>query len=60
MTATLIPPAVPVFPFSIFDPAHVGMDEYGDQVNIELAEKNILVGGETPNMRAIDKVAAVG
>ena len=46
MTATLIPPAVPVFPFSIFDPAHVGMDEYGDQVNISLAEKNILVGGE--------------
>ena len=46
MTATLIPPAVPVFPFSIFDPAHVGMDEYGDQVNVELAEKNILVGGE--------------
>ena len=27
MTATMIPPAVPVFPFSIFDPAHVGMDE---------------------------------
>jgi DNA segregation ATPase FtsK/SpoIIIE, S-DNA-T family len=46
MTATLIPPAVPVFPFSIFDPAHVGMDEYGDQANIELAEKNILLGGE--------------
>ena len=46
MTATLIPPAVPVFPFSIFDPAHVGIDEYGDQVNIGLAEKNILIGGE--------------
>lgn len=46
MTATLIPPAVPVFPFSIFDPAHVGMDEYGDQVSVELAEKNILLGGE--------------
>ena len=46
MTATLIPPAVPVFPCSIFDSVHVGMDEYGDQVNIDLAEKNILVGGE--------------
>jgi S-DNA-T family DNA segregation ATPase FtsK/SpoIIIE len=46
MTATLIPPAVPVFPFSIFDPAHVGVDEYGEQVNIGLAEKNILIGGE--------------
>ncbi len=47
MTATLLTPAaVPVFPFSIFDPAHVGIDEFGDQVNIELAEKNVLVGGE--------------
>ena len=47
MTATLTgPPPVPVFPFSIFDLAHVGGDEYGDQVNIELAEKNILIGGE--------------
>ena len=47
MTAVLASPsAVPVFPFSIFDPAHVGMDEYGDQVNIMLAEKNILLGGE--------------
>jgi S-DNA-T family DNA segregation ATPase FtsK/SpoIIIE len=47
MTATLTGPApVPVFPFSIFDPAHVGVDEYGEQVSIELAEKNILLGGE--------------
>ena len=47
MTATLTPPAaVPVFPFSIFDPAHVGIDEFGEQVHIELAEKNVLVGGE--------------
>jgi S-DNA-T family DNA segregation ATPase FtsK/SpoIIIE len=47
MSATLIPPAtVPVFPFSIFDPAHVGIDEFGDQVSVELAEKNMLVGGE--------------
>jgi S-DNA-T family DNA segregation ATPase FtsK/SpoIIIE len=47
MTAVLTPPAaVPVFPFSIFDPAHVGIDEFGDQVNLDLAEKNVLVGGE--------------
>jgi S-DNA-T family DNA segregation ATPase FtsK/SpoIIIE len=47
MTATLLSPAsVPVFPFSIFDPAHVGIDEFGDQVNLDLAEKNVLVGGE--------------
>ena len=41
MTATLIPPAVPVFPFSIFDPAHVGMDEYGDQVNVEMSQYDL-------------------
>jgi S-DNA-T family DNA segregation ATPase FtsK/SpoIIIE len=46
MTVIAMPPAVPVFPFSIFDPAHVGVDEYGNQVHIDLAEKNILVGGE--------------
>jgi S-DNA-T family DNA segregation ATPase FtsK/SpoIIIE len=47
MTATLTGPApVPVFPFSIFDPVHVGVDEYGEQVHVELAEKNVLVGGE--------------
>jgi S-DNA-T family DNA segregation ATPase FtsK/SpoIIIE len=46
MTALLTPVTTRVFPFSIFDPVHVGIDEYGDQVNIQLAEKNILVGGE--------------
>jgi S-DNA-T family DNA segregation ATPase FtsK/SpoIIIE len=38
--------AVPVVPLSIFDPIHVGVDEYGEQVHIDLAERNILVGGE--------------
>jgi S-DNA-T family DNA segregation ATPase FtsK/SpoIIIE len=47
MTAPFtIPPAVPVFPFSIFDPAYVGVDEFGELVHLELAEKNVLVGGE--------------
>lgn len=46
MTATFTPAPVPVFPLSIFDPVHVGIDEYGDQVSIELAEKNVLLGGE--------------
>ena len=46
MTASTMPPLVPVFPFSVFDPAHVGVDEFGEQVLIELAEKNVLVGGE--------------
>jgi DNA segregation ATPase FtsK/SpoIIIE, S-DNA-T family len=47
MTATLTPaPAVPVFPLSIFDPVHVGIDENGEQVHVDLAERNMLLGGE--------------
>jgi S-DNA-T family DNA segregation ATPase FtsK/SpoIIIE len=37
---------VRVFPFSIFDPVHLGIDENGEHVHINLAERNILVGGE--------------
>lgn len=46
MAALTMPPAVPVFPLSMFGPVHVGMDEYADQVHVNLAEKNMLVGGE--------------
>ena len=47
MTATLITaPAVPLFPLSIFDPVHLGIDENGEQVHVDLAERNMLVGGE--------------
>ena len=47
MTATLVPPAaVPVFPFSMFDPVHLGVDELGEQVHVNLAERNLLIGGE--------------
>jgi DNA segregation ATPase FtsK/SpoIIIE, S-DNA-T family len=47
MTATIIISArVPVFPLSIFQPVHVGIDEYGEQMHVELAERNMLVGGE--------------
>src|SRR5215831_16877589 len=35
-----------VFPFSIFDPVHLGLDENGEHVSVNLAERNILVGGE--------------
>src|SRR5215510_11397095 len=37
---------VRVFPFSVFDPVHLGIDENGDHVVVNLAERNILVGGE--------------
>jgi S-DNA-T family DNA segregation ATPase FtsK/SpoIIIE len=48
VTATLItaPRSVPVFPFSIFDPIHLGIDEYGELVHVNLAERNMLIGGE--------------
>jgi DNA segregation ATPase FtsK/SpoIIIE, S-DNA-T family len=47
VNATLIAPAaVPVFPFSIFDPIHLGVDEYGELVHVNLAERNMLIGGE--------------
>ncbi len=39
-------PAVPTFPFSMFDPVHLGRDEYGQPVHVNLAERNILLGGE--------------
>jgi S-DNA-T family DNA segregation ATPase FtsK/SpoIIIE len=37
---------VPVFPLSMFGPVHLGLDENGDQVHVELAERNMLLGGE--------------
>src|SRR5262249_16546126 len=40
------PRSGPVFPFSIFDPIHLGIDEYGELVHVNLAERNMLIGGE--------------
>src|ERR1700747_962399 len=34
------------FPFSMFDPVHLGMDENGEHVYVDLAERNMLLGGE--------------
>ena len=39
-------PATPAFPFSMFDPIHLGIDENGDHVYVNLAERNMLLGGE--------------
>jgi len=39
-------PAVPTFPFSMFDPVHLGRDEYGQPIYVDLAERNMLLGGE--------------
>jgi len=43
---TLTMPAVPVFPLSMSGPVHLGLDENGDQVHVDLAERNMLLGGE--------------
>jgi S-DNA-T family DNA segregation ATPase FtsK/SpoIIIE len=34
------------FPFSMFDPIHLGIDENGQHVYVNLAERNMLLGGE--------------
>ena len=34
------------FPFSMFDPVHLGIDENGEHVFVDLAERNMLLGGE--------------
>jgi S-DNA-T family DNA segregation ATPase FtsK/SpoIIIE len=51
MTTTIAPAisstaAVPVFPLSMFGPVHLGLDETGEQVCVDLAERNMLLGGE--------------
>ena len=38
--------AVPVAPLSIWDPVHLGTDELGRRVEVTLAERNMLIGGE--------------
>jgi S-DNA-T family DNA segregation ATPase FtsK/SpoIIIE len=43
---TITTAAVPVFPLSMFGPVHLGIDENGDQVHVDLAERNVLLGGE--------------
>ncbi len=35
-----------VFPFSVFEPIHLGIDENGEHVYVNLAERNMLIGGE--------------
>ena len=30
----------------MFDPVHLGVDEYGEHVYVNLAERNMLIGGE--------------
>src|SRR6266545_2528283 len=34
------------FPCSVFDPIHLGIDENGEDIHVDLAERNMLLGGE--------------
>src|SRR5262245_47226380 len=67
MTAMTIAPAqaaaaVPVFPLSIWQRVHLGVDENGEHVYVNLAERNILLGGEpgTGKSNGINPICAHG
>jgi len=38
--------SIPVAPLSIWQPIHLGTDEFGHRVEVTLAERNMLIGGE--------------
>jgi DNA segregation ATPase FtsK/SpoIIIE, S-DNA-T family len=38
--------SIPVTPLSIWKPIHLGTDEFGNRVEVTLAERNMLIGGE--------------
>ena len=38
--------SIPVAPLSIWNPVHLGSDELGRRVEVTLAERNMLIGGE--------------
>ena len=38
--------SIPVAPLSIWKPVHLGTDEFGHRVEVTLAERNMLIGGE--------------
>ena len=38
--------SIPVAPLSIWNPVHLGSDELGNRIEVTLAERNMLIGGE--------------
>src|SRR6266496_3150291 len=38
--------SIPVAPLSLWEPVHLGTDELGRRVEVTLAERNMLIGGE--------------
>jgi hypothetical protein len=47
-------PRVPTFPFSMFDPVHLGQDEYGQPFYVDLGERDMLLGGESARASRAD------
>jgi len=50
------------FPCSVFDPIHLGIDENGEDIHVDLAERNMLLGGEPGGGKsnALNLIAAHG
>src|SRR6201981_7160 len=45
--------SVPVAPLSIWKPVHLGTDELGRRVEVPLAERNMLIGGEPGSGKSV-------
>jgi S-DNA-T family DNA segregation ATPase FtsK/SpoIIIE len=52
--------SVPVSSLSIYDPIHLGVDEYGRLVELELMYRNILIGGEPGSGKSVGVADIVG
>src|SRR6266480_4674649 len=44
---------IPVAPLSIWQPMHLGSDELGRRVEVTLAERNMLIGGEPGSGKSV-------
>src|SRR5262249_56684367 len=45
--------SIPVAPLSIWNPVHLGTDELGRRVEVTLAERNMLIGGEPGSGKSV-------
>lgn len=52
--------SIPVSSLSIYDPIHLGIDEFGSLVELELIYKNILIGGEPGSGKSVGLSSIVG
>src|SRR6266542_2823278 len=51
--------SIPVAPLSIWNPVHLGTDELGRRVEVTLAERNMLIGGEPGSGKSVARQLAV-